>query len=83
MIAIVLIPINYGNARHVINMIDGSKYSTTTALRIQLAELLEVKAETDIESDVEIYNLPDFTTACNDIEINIDCYYLAYVEFEK
>lgn len=83
--AIVLIPIDYTNSRAVAELVEGQTYKTTTALRLKLAQELEVPKDDDADGieDIEIYNLADFTQASNDQVLNIDGTFICYVYFEQ
>ena len=82
--AIVLIPTDYANSRAVAELVEGQMYKTTNALRIHLAQELEVPEGDDADGieEIEIYGLADFTQASNDQVLNIEGTFMCYVYFE-
>ena len=77
---IVCIPTDYNNGRAIAEAIENQTYRTTTALRIELAEKLEVDEGEDTP-DVLIYELTDFMDECNDQVISLEAYWISYVFF--
>ena len=82
---IVLIPISFHNARKVCENIQFNTYTAEkqlgccTLLRTELNKELGIVDEVD-ETPL-MFDLNDFMDECNDQEINMENYFLSYVNF--
>lgn len=79
----VAIPTDYTNARDVCNLIENQEYKSMVALRDQLDKELGVDYE-DEETDKPVFfSLTDFMEECNDQYLNMENYFISYVEIIK
>lgn len=77
-IFIVVIPIDYYNARSVCNRIENTKYETIDDLRNHL-ELFLGMNDSD-ENKPQFFSLTDFMEECNDELFDFDSVFISYVE---
>ena len=82
---IVLIPIAFYNARKVCENIQTNTYTADTQLDCCTLLRTELKKALGIEDEQEecpmFFNLNDFMDECNDQGINMENYFLSYVNF--
>lgn len=77
----VVIPIDFHNARKVCENIQNDTYASSSELREYLNEELDITDET--EEHPMFFNLNDFMDECNDQYLNMESYFISYVEIIK
>ena len=82
---IVLIPVAFDNARKVCEHIQTNTYTAEnplgccTMLRTELNKALDITGEVD--ENPLMFDLSDFMDECNNQEINMENYFMTYVNF--
>ena len=74
---IVAIPVDYGDARRVCNLIENQVFESYGSLRKYLNEKLSVDEED--ENQPQFFELSDFMEECNDQLFNFDGTFISYV----
>ena len=74
---IVVISVDYSNARKVCEQLENQQFASTTELR----EVLNLELETDEEdkNQPQFFSLSDFMDECNDQYINLENSFISYV----
>jgi len=81
----VVVPIDFHNARKVCENIQNNIYTSDsqlgccTKLRTELNEALDITDE--VEECPMFFNLNDFMDECNDQYLNVENYFISYVTF--
>ena len=74
---IVAIPVGYGNARRVCNLIENQVFESYGSLRTYLDKELDVNEDDD--SQPQFFHISDFMEECNDQLFNFEGTFISYV----
>ena len=74
---IVAIPVCYGNARRVCNLIENQVFESYGSLRTYLDKELDVNEDDD--NQPQFFELSDFMEECNDQLFNFEGTFISYV----
>lgn len=77
----VVIPVDFHNARKVCENIQNNTYASSSELRDHLNKELEVDTKT--EEHPMFFDLNCFMDECNDQYLNVENYFISYVEIIK
>lgn len=77
----VVIPIDFHNARKVCEHIQNDTYTSSSELRVYLNKELDITDET--EEHPMFFDLNCFMDECNDQYLNVENYFISYVEIIK
>ena len=84
---IVLIPVDFTNSRKVSELIQNETYTAKKQLECCDLLITQLNKELGITGEVKdkplplMYDLNDFMDECNDQEINMENYFMSYVNF--
>lgn len=79
----VCIPVDYTNSRKVCELIQNCEYDSMVDLRNYLDKELEVDYDDEETEKPIFFDLNDFMDECNDQYLNIENYFISYVEIIK
>ena len=74
---IVAIPVGYGNARRVCNLIENQVFESYGSLGTYLDKELDINEDND--NQPQFFDLSDFMEDCNDQCFNIEGNFISYV----
>ena len=74
---IVAIPVGYGNARRVCNLIENQVFESYGSLGTYLDKELDVNEDDD--SQPQFFHISDFMEECNDQLFNFEGTFISYV----
>jgi len=79
----VAVPVAYHNARKICELIENQEYKSMADLRIQLDKDLDIDYDDEETDKPTFFSLTDFMDECNDQYLNVENYFISYVEIIK